>query len=159
MTLTFCPPDTTQMCIYQSFLITRKFTIIPLKLCSCAWLDHELFTNILFFAFRFSTETGVIEITLPWRVSFFNIFAVLYDVYVWCFTVYGDVAWFFSIDTTTTWLPFTQFFVSESVLQINIQVLLFFFHVFCKTHLIILLQSEVPMEKYLMILRSHMTSP
>lgn len=96
MTLTFCPPDTTQMCIYQSFLITRKFTIIPLKLCSCAWLDHELFTNILFFAFRFSTETGVIEITLPWRVSFFfNIFAVLYDVYVWCFTVYGDVACFF----------------------------------------------------------------
>lgn len=59
-------------------------------------------------------------------VFFFNIFAVLYDVYVWCFTVYGDVAWFFSIDTTTTWLPFTQFFVSESVLQINIQVLLFF---------------------------------
>lgn len=28
-------------------------------------IDHELFTNILFFAFRFSTETGVIEITLP----------------------------------------------------------------------------------------------
>lgn len=66
---------------------------------------------------------------------------------------------FFPIDTTITWLPFTQFFVSESVLQINIQVLLGFFHVFCKTHLIILLQSEVPMEKYHMILRSHMTSP
>lgn len=75
---------------------------------------------------RFSTETGVIEITLPWRVSFSNIFAVLYDVYVLCFTVNGDVACFFSIDTTITWLPFTQFFVSESVLQINIQVLLFF---------------------------------
>lgn len=82
MTLTFCPPDTTQMCIYQSFLITRKFTIIPLKLCSCAWLDHELFTNILFFAFRFSTETGVIEITLPWRVSFFSTYLQCYMMYM-----------------------------------------------------------------------------
>lgn len=128
VTLTFCPPDTTQMCIYQSCLITRKFTIIPLKLCSCAWLDHELFTNILFFAFRFSTETGVIEITLPWRVSFFNIFAI------WCICLMFYSVWwcsmFFSIDTTTTWLPFTQFFVSESVLQINIQVLLGFFSCF-----------------------------
>lgn len=159
MTLTFCPPDTTQMCIYQSFLIARKFTIIPLKLCSCAWLDHELFTNILFFAFRFSTETGVIEITLPWRVSFFQHICSA----IWCICLMFYSQWwfsmFFSIDTTITWLPFTQFFVSESVLQINIQVLLLFFHVFCKTHLIILMQSEVPMEKYHMILRSHMTSP
>lgn len=28
-------------------------------------------------------------------VFFFNIFAVLYDVYVWCFTVNGDLACFF----------------------------------------------------------------
>lgn len=93
MTLTFCPPDTTQMCIYQSFLITRKFTIIPLKLCSCAWLDHELFTNILFFAFRFSTETGVIEITLPWRVSFFQHICSA----IWCICLMFYSQWWCSM--------------------------------------------------------------
>lgn len=162
MTLTFCPPDTTQMCIYQSFLITRKFTIIPLKLCSCAWLDHELqciykYLILCFQVFyRNWCDRNYIALT---GVFFFNIFAVLYDVYVWCFTVNGDLACFFLLILQLLGSHLPSFLFLNQFYKLIYKFCCVFFHVFCKTHLIILLQSEVPMEKYHMILRSHMTSP
>lgn len=156
MTLTFCPPDV-YLSIFFDYKEIHNNSSEALFLCLIrSWIIYKYIILCFQVFYRNWCDRNNIALT---GVFFFNIFAVLYDVYVLCFTVNGDVACFFSIDTTITWLPFTQFFVSESVLQINIQVLLLFFHVFCKTHLIILLQSEVPMEKYHMILRSHMTSP
>lgn len=96
MTLTFCPPDTTQMCIYQSFLITRKFTknsSEALFLCLIrSWIIYKYIILCFQVFYRNWCDRNYIALT---GVFFFNIFAVLYDVYVWCFTVNGDLACFF----------------------------------------------------------------
>lgn len=62
------------LCLIRSWII-YKYIILCFQVFYRNWCDRN-----------YIALTGVF---------FFNIFAVLYDVYVWCFTVYGDVACFF----------------------------------------------------------------
>lgn len=92
MTLTFCPPDV-YLSIFFDYKEIHNNSSEALFLCLIrSWIIYKYIILCFQVFYRNWCDRNYIALT---GVFFFNIFAVLYDVYVWCFTVYGDVACFF----------------------------------------------------------------
>lgn len=126
VTLTFCPPDV-YLSIFFDYKEIHNNSSEALFLCLIrSWIIYKYIILCFQVFYRNWCDRNYIALM---GVFFQHICSA-----IWCICLMFYSQWwfsmFFSIDTTITWLPFTQFFVSESVLQINIQVLLFFFSCF-----------------------------